>query len=197
MMFCDVMYIDPHEANLLVRPNPKHPSKPQIVLLDHGLYRELQPDFRREYTRLWQGILLGAEDKIKQHSQAMNSGDLYSLLAAMLTLKPWDEVAGMETDLDRLQAKNTQGEKLMVQSYCYLYMHEILALMRTVPSDLLLVFKTNDCLRHLDRILHTPINSTAGNANPHHLFLSCLFILCLLFVVALSHTQSLLKWWRK
>lgn len=158
------LHCDPHEANLLVRPNPQNPSKPQIVLLDHGLYRELNPNFRSEYTRLWQGILLGNEEQIKKHSQAMNSGELYSLLAAMLTLKPWDVIADTEPDLERLKSKNTQGEKLMLQSYCYIYMHEILYLLRSVPSDLLLVFKANDCLRHLDKLLQTPINSTAVTA---------------------------------
>lgn len=96
-----LLIVDPHEANLLVRRNPMNPTKPQIVLLDHGLYRKLEKDFRSDYARLWQGILLGAEEKIKRHSEAMNGGELYTLLAAMLTLKPWEDIAGTETDVER------------------------------------------------------------------------------------------------
>lgn len=32
------VHCDAHPGNILVRPNPKNPSRPQIVLLDHGFY---------------------------------------------------------------------------------------------------------------------------------------------------------------
>ena len=60
---------------------------------------------------------------------------------------------------------------ILLQSYAKLYYREIVDLLASVPSDLLLLFKTNDCLRHLDRVLETPINSTAGK-----LLLSSFFI---------------------
>ena len=44
---------------MLVRPNPLRPSTPQVVLLDHGLYRQLEDGFRKDYCKLWQGIVLG------------------------------------------------------------------------------------------------------------------------------------------
>lgn len=52
--------LDPHEANVLVRAHPYRGSRhPQVVLLDHGLYRQLEEGFRVDYCRLWQGIVLG------------------------------------------------------------------------------------------------------------------------------------------
>ncbi len=38
----------------------------------------------------------------------------------------------------------------------------MLNLMGQVPSTLLLLFKTNDCLRHLDNKLGNPINTASG-----------------------------------
>lgn len=64
----------------------------ELILLDHGLYREIGPDFRREYAQLWRGLILGDVEAIKKHSQAMNAGDMYPLFAAMLTSRPWDQV---------------------------------------------------------------------------------------------------------
>jgi hypothetical protein len=49
----------------------------------------------------------------------------------------------------------------MLQAYGRRYYDEIMTLLGVVPSDLLLLLKANDCLRHLDRLLGTPINSTA------------------------------------
>ena len=49
----------------------------------------------------------------------------------------------------------------MLQSYAKKYYKEIVELLAIVPSDLLLLLKTNDCLRHLDKVMKTPVNSTA------------------------------------
>ncbi len=35
-------------------------------------------------------------------------------------------------------------------------------LLGVVPSDLLLLFKTSDCLRHLDLLLESDLNTSAG-----------------------------------
>eukprot|EP01031_Cornospumella_fuschlensis_P030613 gene30613-36989_t len=164
-IFCEQIFkhgfvhCDPHEANLLVREHPTKPGYPQIVLLDHGLYRRLQEDFRREYCRLWQAIVLSDEVGIEKHCQSMNAGPLFPLLAAILTMKPWDDI--MADDLNKLKRNVKSTEHTMLQAYAKQYFREIVELLGQVPSDLLLVFKTNDCLRHIDNTLGTPINSTA------------------------------------
>ena len=67
----------------------------ELILLDHGLYRQIGPDFRREYAQLWRGLILGEVEAIRKHSQAMNAGDMYPLFAAMLTSRPWDQARTM------------------------------------------------------------------------------------------------------
>ena len=54
------MHCDPHGANVLVRRHPhggKRSRRPQLVLLDHGLYRELTEQFRVDYCRLWKAMI--------------------------------------------------------------------------------------------------------------------------------------------
>lgn len=52
------VHCDPHPGNIILRPNPSRPSgPPQIVLLDHGLYINLPPSFRREYASFWKALL--------------------------------------------------------------------------------------------------------------------------------------------
>lgn len=59
-------------------------------------------------------------------------------------------------------------------SSCFiLHKHVLVELTHTVlfapqgvlPSQLLLLLKTNDCLRHIDKQLGTPVNSAAGTFN--------------------------------
>lgn len=54
------MHCDPHAANMLVRIG-RH-GRPQLVLLDHGLYKRLDDDFRLEYAALWQALVFGNEE---------------------------------------------------------------------------------------------------------------------------------------
>jgi aarF domain-containing kinase len=51
------VHCDPHPGNIIVRPNPTNPKKPQFVLLDHGLYVRTSPKFQRQYATLWKGLM--------------------------------------------------------------------------------------------------------------------------------------------
>ncbi|OLQ07116.1 ABC1 family protein C10F6.14c [Symbiodinium microadriaticum] len=54
------VHCDPHPGNLLVRLAPAESSeKWQLVLLDHGLYCELNPALRRDYADFWVAAALG------------------------------------------------------------------------------------------------------------------------------------------
>lgn len=46
--------VDPHPGNIIIRPRPdKGTGEFDVVLIDHGMYRRLEPVFRRAYCSLW------------------------------------------------------------------------------------------------------------------------------------------------
>jgi hypothetical protein len=61
----------------------------------------------------------------------------------------------------------------MLQAYAQKYLTRIVQLLGMVPSDLLLLFKTNDCLRHLDALVGSGVNSSAGTR-----FMVCCMSVC-------------------
>ena len=61
-----------------------------------------------------------------------------------------------------MNGSKTKANTVMLQAYADRYLKEIVILLGAVPSELLLLFKTADCLRHLDRQLGTPINTAEG-----------------------------------
>ena len=53
-------HADPHGGNLLIRPRPKQSRSSEnfeIVLLDHGLYFEIDEELRSNYARFWLSLL--------------------------------------------------------------------------------------------------------------------------------------------
>lgn len=71
---------------------PSQAGGPQLVLLDHGLYKEISDAFRLEYAGLWRSLIFADEEGIRRHSAAMNAGAAYDVFASMLTQRPWDQV---------------------------------------------------------------------------------------------------------
>ena len=57
MIFKDgFVHADPHPGNLLVRKS-KQTGELQLVLLDHGVYVELEENTRLSYVELWRSVL--------------------------------------------------------------------------------------------------------------------------------------------
>ncbi|EOD28819.1 hypothetical protein EMIHUDRAFT_234481 [Emiliania huxleyi CCMP1516] len=139
------VHCDPHPGNVLV----------QLVLLDHGLYRDLPRAFALTYSRLWHGVVLGDADAIREAAEEMGVGQYYPLLAAMLTARPWTDIlrAGDTGDARALQEKGTAADKKQIAGYAAQYAKHIGIVLDLVPRPLLLLFKTNDCLRHAERQL--------------------------------------------
>ena len=127
----------------------------QLVLLDHGLYRDLPRAFALTYSRLWHGVVLGDADAIREAAEEMGVGQYYPLLAAMLTARPWTDIlrAGDTGDARALHEKGTAADKKQIAGYAAQYAKHIGIVLDLVPRPLLLLFKTNDCLRHAERQL--------------------------------------------
>jgi aarF domain-containing kinase len=136
--FCQQMYrhgfvhCDPHEANVLIRPHPRDSSRPQLVLLDHGLYKQLPDEFRREYCRLWNALILGDMQEIEKHCRNLKAGDAFPLLSAILTMKPWNDI--ISKDVDSLHSKGSKTEHEMLKSYAKKYFKEVILLLGEMQS---------------------------------------------------------------
>ncbi|KAK3845108.1 MAG: ABC1 family-domain-containing protein [Linnemannia gamsii] len=143
------LHCDPHPGNIMIRPTPAgSPSHRnfEIVVLDHGLYRELSPEFRLGYARLWTAIIASDEEAIKRHALSLGGIDAYELFACILTGRDWHVI--QDAKLTKQVRNKEETSKISTGAGNWLV--EIADILARVPRDLLLLFKTNDLLRALD-----------------------------------------------
>ena len=78
------VHADPHPGNIFVR---KHKSKGfELILLDHGIYRPLEPKIVDAYAELWNGIFLQDKTIIAQATVKMGLDQRdYKIFTAMVT----------------------------------------------------------------------------------------------------------------
>uniref|UniRef100_A0A7I4ALG2 Protein kinase domain-containing protein n=1 Tax=Physcomitrium patens TaxID=3218 RepID=A0A7I4ALG2_PHYPA len=88
MIFCHgFVHGDPHPGNLLVHRDPSRSGKHNfdIVILDHGLYRELGEKFRTNYCRLWRALILLDADEISETGRNLGAGQYARYLPVIFT----------------------------------------------------------------------------------------------------------------
>lgn len=66
-------------------------NQPELILLDHGLYREMTDDFRMDYCNLWKSVVTMDEPQIMYYAGRLGAADAYELFATMLTSREWDK----------------------------------------------------------------------------------------------------------
>lgn len=89
----------------------------------------------------------------------MGAGSMYTMLSSMLTHRRWDDLT--RGTIKVAPQEDTSINAAMLRYYARLYMKEIVDLLGSIPSDLLLLLKTKDCLRHIDMALGMPATSAA------------------------------------
>lgn len=153
------VHCDPHAANMMIRPLPSSSrwnifgrKRPQLILLDHGLYKELDFSTRTNYAALWKALVFADVNAIKEYSVKLGAGeDLYVLFAAVLTMRPWNRI--IDPSVDHLVLKGNDSDRSEIQMYASQYFSQISELLRRLPRVILLMLKTNDCLRAVTHAL--------------------------------------------
>lgn len=90
--------------------------KPQLILLDHGLYKELDFQTRTNYAALWKALIFADANSIKEYSLKLGAGeDLYALFAGILTMRPWNRVVDPSMDHLVIQGNDSDRSELQVR----------------------------------------------------------------------------------
>lgn len=95
------VHCDPNPGNILVRRLPS--GKPQVVLIDHGLYITLSDKLRLQYARFWKGLITNDTQTLDEVAREWG----------IPSSKPWADVFLMRFDATKNNSNSTtegQGE---------------------------------------------------------------------------------------
>ncbi|KAF2673408.1 ABC1-domain-containing protein [Microthyrium microscopicum] len=153
------LHCDPHGGNIAIRHRRKRWGEKanfDVVLYDHGLYRELPSQLRHAYARLWLAVLDNDVPRMRTYAKEVAgiSDEHFELFASAITGRDFsvlsDPGAGV-TSVREKDEKKAMGQALGEGGL----LSQLTRLLAQVPRVLLLVLKTNDLTRSLDDNLHT------------------------------------------
>lgn len=89
MIFGDcALHCDPHGGNLAIRKSVRK-RKPnfEIILYDHGLYRDIPKEIRRDYAKLWLAVIDADENGMRKYAAKVAgiTDEQFPLFASAIT----------------------------------------------------------------------------------------------------------------
>src|SRR5450432_2562731 len=82
------LHCDPHGGNIAIRKNPsRRGANFDVILYDHGLYRDIPLSLRRSYAKLWIAIIDADEARMRKyaHDVAGITDEQFPLFASAIT----------------------------------------------------------------------------------------------------------------
>jgi aarF domain-containing kinase len=120
----------------------------QLVILDHGMYRELDPSFRADYSRLWVCLLTRDHEGGRAAAAALGvPTEDYDALSLVLTFRPAASSLAIGARIDAAERRRLR------QKYGKLGAKDVNAFLESLPRDMLFAMRMWALVRSLNRAL--------------------------------------------
>ncbi|KAI1429198.1 ABC1-domain-containing protein [Xylaria sp. FL1777] len=148
------LHCDPHGGNIAIRKTSKRRGGKnfEIIIYDHGLYRDIPEHLQRSYAKMWLAVINGDMAGMKQyaHDVAGVTEEQFPLFASAITGRDYTVVSSSILKSRSEEEKKTMGDALQEG-----LLSDLVTMLGQVPRIILLILKTNDLTRSLDENLHT------------------------------------------
>lgn len=144
------LHCDPHSGNMAIRlnTNKRKPRNFDVILYDHGLYRDIPLRLRRAYAHMWLAVLRTDIPRMRKYAYEIAGigDDEFPIFASAITGRDY-KVVTTSVATERNSGLSDQLSQDLVE--------KLIGLLGRVPRIILLILKTNDLTRSLDENLHT------------------------------------------
>lgn len=149
-----VVHCDPHPGNMFVRRLPNGTA--QLVLIDHGLYVYMRPEFRVQYAQFWKALMTLDMPTIRTISTAWGIGSSEVFASATL-LRPYQ---GEETKefLSSLDGKSRAERQLLTRARMKRTTREFLRDENLLPKELVFIGRNMRIVQGNNQAMGSPVN---------------------------------------
>lgn len=157
MFLWGLVHCDPHPGNIFIRRKPN--GKPELVLIDHGLYIQMDPKFRKEYALFWRSLMTfdnATIARITKEEWGINAPDMF---ASATLMRPYE--GGDRKVLDELRnlSKKEQRERQFeMQQKSRQAVREVLANQDKFPQELIFIGRNLRIVQGNNQFLGSPVN---------------------------------------
>lgn len=151
------VHCDPHPGNLFVRRLPS--GKPELVLLDHGLYIRLDPAFRRQYAEFWRSLLALDNASLRAISEAWGVTN-FDVFASATLMRPYEggDMSTVHGIRKALSGKDEKARAFEMQQRMRKGIREILGDERKWPRELIFLARNLRIVQGNNQFLGSPVN---------------------------------------
>jgi len=160
MVFCHgFVHCDPHPGNMLVVPRHEPAATAargrgknefDVVVLDHGLYREISPAMRRGYCEMWEAMILQDSAMLQRVATDMGVGQYAKLFPLIFTMRAIDSQVKLGDRMSKDERERVR-DNLGVEGFSKdnFNLAEVLHFSERIPRDLLFIIRTQNLVRAL------------------------------------------------
>ncbi|KAI6659751.1 aarF domain-containing protein kinase 5-like isoform X2 [Oopsacas minuta] len=145
------IHADPHPGNIFIRSDTK--GQVQVVLLDHGLYTEVDTNTRVAFGKFWKNLILRNESGIQESCRDLGIKE-YELFTMLLTGK----VLKRHLSHQNVSSDISKEDVAQIKEYMSNNEDKFEDIFQSLPPATFLMFRNINIIRSINKHLGTPVN---------------------------------------
>lgn len=150
------VHCDPHPGNIFVRRLPS--GKPELVLIDHGLYVHMEPEFRHQYSLFWKSLMTFDNATLGRivKGWGVNNADIFASATLMRPYTGGDKSTSIE--LSNLTKRERERRAFEMQEKMRKGIRELLGDDKKWPRELIFIGRNLRIVQGNNQFLGSPVN---------------------------------------
>ncbi|BDD63456.1 hypothetical protein MPDQ_005225 [Monascus purpureus] len=151
-----LVHCDPHPGNIFIRRQPS--GKPELVLIDHGLYIQMDTKFRHQYAQLWKALLAFDNSTINTivKEWGVNNADIFASAVLMKPYRGGD--LSTQTSLSGLSEHEAAQRHYEIQRKARKAVRDILGDETKWPRELIFIGRNLRIVQANNQYMGSPVN---------------------------------------
>jgi aarF domain-containing kinase len=153
MFLFGLVHCDPHPGNIFIRRLPS--GKPEVVLIDHGLYIRMSPEFRITWAEFWKALISFDNQKLQEIVCGWGITNM-NMFASATLMRPY---SGDENNVFAgLEGKSQQERSYIMQRRMQKGIKEMLSDEAKWPRELIFLWRNLRIVQGNNQFMGSPVN---------------------------------------